>query len=708
MIRVGGTEVAVNDVEIAGHLAYVSDPSFGLRVFDVSDPAAPVPIGELEVTGAGTLAVEGRLAFLTTQSGGVQLIDVSEPSAPRARGVFDDPNCRGPLAAVDGRLYAGGFDFCVVDVSRPAAPRKLGFVAVPGSVTDIEVSGDLAYVATSIFPYPSLDDLGSLQVIEVSRARAPRVLSGVVVDSAVVGLVVAGDIAWLSRSGLLTSIDVSDPAQIRELTSFELPHWSWIPRIARQGSLALVTEGSRGITAVDLTDPLAPVPLGSLDTPGWPRGVAMVGELAFVADGSSLQVIDVSNPHAPFERSHHETPLPALSLALADGRAYVAGGDWISPGFLEILDVSAPSTPSLLGSLSLPLGVSDIALMDDVVVLAGNEFRTIDVSDPAEPMPLGQLDGYTRSVAVSGTLALLDGMKLDLSDPGSPAPDGFMSFWGNGFDLAGDLVYAAGWSLQIGDLATGALLGTSPQGAHSASCVDVAGDTAFLGEIGPGGLPGHGAGWLRIVDVSDPAAPFDLVTVKTHGAVHDVEVVGERAYLATAGDSGNVVVLDVSDPGAPTELGAFTTPGSQAQLEVAAGLVHLADGEGGLRIIDFGPEYEEPRASPPLLVGLEIAAGARDRIKRGRRTVDAAILGSERVSAADVDVASLALGENAAPAIGRPRLRDVDGDGRADLLVTFAVEGAPLGSGASQVCVRGLVAGGRRILGCDEVDVLAR
>lgn len=709
MIRVGGADVAARDVEISGAYAYVADTSFGLRVLDVSNPAAPVEVGGLPAPAAWEVEVEGRFAFLETMDSWgdarIAVIDISDPEHPVERGSFADPDCRGTITVVRDVGYAGGFGLCVLDLSLPAAPRKVGYVELPGSVSDIAVVGDVAYVATGITTFPALGFIGSVQAVDVSRRRAPAVLSGLILPSTAFDVAVAGNTLWLALGDALVSIDATDPSALHELGTTPLP--GWIHRLDVQGAIALLSDDARGIRAFDLSDRMQPVPLGALDTPGWARALARVGPLAFVADGSSFQVIDVSNPHAPSERSHHETPLPALGLAIANGRAYLVGGDWPSPGFLEVLDVSEPGAPDLLGDLTLPDRVFGVALSGETALLAGYEFRTVDVSDPAGPVAVGSLAIYSQRVVASGSLALADVWRIDLSDPTSPDDVGSLSFSGSDYDVAGDLVFAAGWSLQVGELPGGSLLGTSPPGAHYASCVDVAEGMAFLGETDPGGLPGHGAGWLRVVDASDPAAPFDLVTVKTHGAVHDVEVVGERAYLATAGDSGNVVVLDVSDPAAPVELGAFATPGSQERLAIADGLVHLADGAAGFRILDFGPEYQLPRATPPAIVGIEIAAGARNRIKAGRRTLNAAILGSERVSAEDVDVSSLVLGD-AAPVTGRARFRDVDGDGRKDLLVAFAVAEAPLGRGPSQLCVRGLLSSGGRILGCDEVDVLPR
>ena len=70
-----------------------------------------------------------------------------------------------------------------------------------------------------------------------------------------------------------------------------------------------------------------PEVLGSVDTPGNARGVAVAGGYAYVADGlQGLRVIDVSTPSAPVEVGFVDTSGAAYGVAVAGGYAYVA--DW--------------------------------------------------------------------------------------------------------------------------------------------------------------------------------------------------------------------------------------------------------------------------------------------------------------------------------------------------------------------------------------------
>jgi hypothetical protein len=53
--------------------------------------------------------------------------------------------------------------------------------------------------------------------------------------------------------------------------------------------------GDQGLQVIDISDPTAPVILGSVTSPGYATDVASSGDLAYVVDGAGLQVIDIFN-----------------------------------------------------------------------------------------------------------------------------------------------------------------------------------------------------------------------------------------------------------------------------------------------------------------------------------------------------------------------------------------------------------------------------
>src|SRR5690242_17353992 len=67
--------------------------------------------------------------------------------------------------------------------------------------------------------------------------------------------------------------------------------------------------------------------LGSVDTPGTGVSVAVAGTIACVADGGfGVRVIDVTDPDAPVEVGSYDAAWSAAGVMMAGARAYVAAG----------------------------------------------------------------------------------------------------------------------------------------------------------------------------------------------------------------------------------------------------------------------------------------------------------------------------------------------------------------------------------------------
>ena len=59
--------------------------------------------------------------------------------------------------------------------------------------------------------------------------------------------------------------------------------------------IAFLATGS-SLQVIDISDPTQPTIIGSVNPPGSASGVAVDGGLAFVVGGGSLSIIDVSDP----------------------------------------------------------------------------------------------------------------------------------------------------------------------------------------------------------------------------------------------------------------------------------------------------------------------------------------------------------------------------------------------------------------------------
>ena len=103
------------------------------------------------------------------------------------------------------------------------------------------------------------------------------------------------------------------------------------------GDTAYVANGSSGLQIIDVSNPASPTLIGSVDTPGSVREVTVIGDTAYVAEGGGLQIINVSNPVSPILIGFVDTPGYAQGVTVVENTAYVV--DWSG---LQIIDVSNP------------------------------------------------------------------------------------------------------------------------------------------------------------------------------------------------------------------------------------------------------------------------------------------------------------------------------------------------------------------------------
>ena len=73
-----------------GSTAYLADGPYGLRVVDVTNPAAPLEIAHaFDMNYAYAVAVSGRYAYIAAAGAGLLVVDVSDPAYPVELGGYD-------------------------------------------------------------------------------------------------------------------------------------------------------------------------------------------------------------------------------------------------------------------------------------------------------------------------------------------------------------------------------------------------------------------------------------------------------------------------------------------------------------------------------------------------------------------------------------------------------------------------------------------
>jgi len=577
--HLGGHSLAI---DLQGDYAYVGE-GVQLTILDVSNPGAPVVAGKSPVflDVVTDVTVDGNYAYVTIGYEGLAIIDVSTPSAPTVVGTLDGPGDLYALeVAVAGQyayVAAGSYGLWIVDVANPAAPAEVSvtFDTIRDALS-LEVAGNLAYVASGY----------GLSIVDVTNPEAPVV------------------------AGVYGNLDGDEQADV-----------------AIQGNYAYVVNDSRELVVVDITSSTDPVDVGSVSLPYWSSssGITVAGNRAYVVDSiGNLIALDISDPENPTEIGYLEhrqgDSFGPVNVAVAGN--YVYFNDYFG---LRIADISNPGSPTPASTYdTIGPSPSELTAAGDYVYVADARAGLIilDVADPTHPRRVGSYDtpGYAREVVVSGDYAYVTdasaGLQIiDVTNPGAPAAVGSLGGLGDahGLDVAGDYAYVTAYSsgnslrvIDVSDPTNPAQVGSLPTPGFSWS-VDVVGEYAYVGDA-------NNLGGFVIIDVSEPASPVQDGSYDGDFRVFSMQVIGDLAYLA-ASYNGGLRVVNVANSTAPVDVGSLDTPGDATNLTVSGAYAYVADGPGGLRIIDA----TDPAL--PVEVGynaLKTYAYARDVAVAGR------------------------------------------------------------------------------------------
>ncbi|MBM3882835.1 MAG: hypothetical protein FJ387_24450 [Verrucomicrobia bacterium] len=413
---VGGYQLAGSvfdaPISISGSNVYVSWGG-DLSVLDISNPANPQRIAFLAGSGGSRLAVSANLLVVGTgwntpdqgSTSGLRLFEISNPAAPRplatiATGQDSDAT---DIALSGNYIYlVNSRGFHAFDISNPLEPKRVGDYAV-GQTQASAVAGNYAYVA---------DGWEGLQVLDVSDSAHPRRVGGYAdgyfaSDVAVDGhhaYVLVGDSWW--DTAALNVIDVANPADPRK-----------VGVVANIGNLARVVVSSRyayvldpsNLIIIDVLDPSNPREIGRLvgvvGGLGFGFQFAVSGERAYVkpgGGGGEFYVIDLSNPAEPQRLGgYYDRDQIVFQIAALGTRVYLLGEDrWTGLDYLDVLDSSDPAAPRRLGRCSVKaLGSPRLAASGNYAYISGKDWddtrrhwiQVIDVSDPTGPHQIGEV-----------------------------------------------------------------------------------------------------------------------------------------------------------------------------------------------------------------------------------------------------------------------------------------------------------------------------
>jgi hypothetical protein len=229
---------------------------------------------------------------------------------------------------------------------------------------------------------------------------------------------------------------------------------------------------------------------GSVDTPGKAYSVEISGDYAYVADWSSLQVIDITTPTSPRIVGSVDIPGSAQGVAVSGNYAYVADGS-----SLQIIDIIEPASPRIVGSVDIPGNPKSVAISGSgnyaYIASGWNGLQIVRIASPSSPQRVGSREtpGDAENVIVSGDYAYVTGycglQIIPIGGQGGSVGSVSFSEMVHGVAVSGNYAYVAYWSsLRIIDI----IKPSSPQTVGAISvlggpiyCVAVSGSYICIG-----------------------------------------------------------------------------------------------------------------------------------------------------------------------------------------------------------------------------------
>lgn len=279
-----------HDVVVRNEHAYVADQTFGLAIYDVSNPTAPQALGYTYLRGwtdGVDVDATEQYAYLADSYQGLVVVDVSDPALPVASAPyhptgFSSYNGASGIQVVGTRAFLSHrvYGLWIIDVTAPSAPAFIGSLVGP-AYGEPRVTGEAVFVA------------GNYAYVAYSDPNPSSADGGVLV------------------------IDVADPANPVTVGAYKIAVPSTLPKpvsldVQVSGDYAYLACGSNGIHVVDVSDKSAPRLVGVYGTEDDARGVFVDGGKIYAATNyTGVKVMQV-NPAVAAETLVSATTLAAV------------------------------------------------------------------------------------------------------------------------------------------------------------------------------------------------------------------------------------------------------------------------------------------------------------------------------------------------------------------------------------------------------------
>jgi hypothetical protein len=524
-----------------------------LYIYDVSQPASPSFVCVYRLDGVGwDLFIRGQYAYVTTivlgNLGGLRILNISNPQAPFQVSYLPLPSA-GPIDILGNYAYLASGGFYIIDISNLQAPFQVYNWIAPDSIDidgdrNIKCIGNILYLGGGVIGEE--EDRGVLLTFNVSNPSNPQQIGYQEfwdVASYCDDIEIVGNLAYLTY-GLILCVNISNPASVFEIGRYD-PFPDWARQIGLHND-TVYAACSESFKKIVFTIPQNPMPIFSYPLPGSIEDVWVKDNYSYLFTSNGVVILDISNPSMPEEclifRDSVWTKYTTTGY-IVDTLLYLAG--WWS---LNIINISNPEAPYLIGRCSIGWFSRDIKVRGNYAYIAhvSQGFRIYDISNPQAPFLVGQCatpGHWCYGVDLVGNRAYVaDGayfLIIDISNPQAPyilssypTNNYTEKVWARG-DTAYVVLYQGLLILNCANPYSPSLITRYQISGFTGRDIYLVGNRAYLA---------GGYGGCRVLDISNPLSPSIIGYYNTPGSNNGIFVYD--GLIHTANDQGGYLILE--------------------------------------------------------------------------------------------------------------------------------------------------------------------
>ncbi len=451
-------DVSYGRMELAGGVAYCAGgaaggPGGSLTVIDLGEPAAPRIVRTMPLPYCSDVAADGNRLYVLAD-GGLHILDVSDPQAPIPLAIVDYGDTGPPwwLQAHGGLVYAGSYDgVFVYGLADPACPSGY-LLPDTGYVSAVAFDGTEVYVASD----------------QITRYNGPAILPDWIMSGRgpATAIAIDGDLLVVTYqySGLIT-YEIGGPAEPRQLASVETG--TPVENAVGEGNrLWLACPG--GVRLLDLSDPANPRQVGSLNTRPdphvtglYPLSVCPRGEMAVVLGDGDVNLLVVEATTNGTLQEVFRAPPAADGSAMPFYAAVATSDGWIAWSVDGVFGLRLGVGGRVdMAPITWPAGLGPAAKVDgDVLYACDNQnYLNLYLLTATAAGVFQWLGSVSLDAIPWGHVSARDGMiwvacwreinVLDVSNPAHPRLGGHMHMMDpyldmiNGIAAAGPMAFA--------------------------------------------------------------------------------------------------------------------------------------------------------------------------------------------------------------------------------------------------------------------------